>query len=182
MFYNLMALTVSGDLFPFSLRDGPCPLSEETFFLSNRPGTPILRYSVILRNMPNTNIYDGDIIEYRSKEYIVKYHRGFNCIANDGEVINLPETNYTIKGNIYKNNEMAKVPLPKYKIGKNYYCTIRKFYGANKAKGILVNDRNIGYAAFKDIFQYAGISNNKQKLYFTKNEVELVKGRILTIN
>lgn len=182
MFYDLMAMTVDGELFPFSLKDGPCPLSEDTFFLSNRPGTPILKYSIILRSVPDTDMFDGDIISYLDEIYTVKYHRGFNCISSTGKIIDIPLDNYNIINNVYKLNKELKTPLPKYKIGKNYYCTIRKFYGVDKGKGLLINDRNIGYVSFGEVYQYAGVKSKNKKLYFKKNKVELIHGRILTIN
>lgn len=186
-YYPLIAMNKAGtDMVQFSLEDGICPITADLFILTNRSGSPILRYDTILRGMDIPNIYEGDIITYKQRDYIVKYQRGFNAISIDGQVINLQWVkDIKVKTHMYFQDIFKRIELTKirYRCG-DFYFTIRKIYGATKTH-LIVNDRNKKFLPLTEIQQDAGISMCNKRLYYGNNadvNVCLHKGHMKIIN
>lgn len=184
MFYHLLALTKDRrDVVAFSLLDGPCMIGENQFVLVNRPGTPILRYDSIMRGMDIPGIFEGDIINYRGKDFIVKYQRGFNGYSLNGDVVDMNElSNGIVKSHVYFQDIFKQIAPTKirYRIGNKHY-TIDKVFSAPGRKGVVFNDKRLGIVELNRIEQDAGTIVNKKRIYFGKDAV-MRKGKIIIKN
>lgn len=180
----MLALTKDGtDVVQFKLKDGPCPISEDYFVLLNRPGTPILRYDSIMRGMDIPGVYEGDIISFKHKDYMIKYQKGYNAVSLSGEVLDISKLKYLkVKTHMYFQNSFKPIvpTLIRMRIRGKIY-PIKKIFGATK-KGIVVNERGLGVVEINEIQQDAGMRVDGKKVYFGKNDDKFVclkRGRVI---
>lgn len=81
--YKMKAQTHNGDWVEFTLHDLPTPISKDEFILLAKPNTPRVLLNTIRRGDPDTNLYEGDVIECDGSKWLICYERGFYAINND---------------------------------------------------------------------------------------------------
>lgn len=196
--FTLKALSKEGNsLISFTLKDGPCPLSQQYFGLMNRPGVPYLRYDSIVRCSDYEDICEGDILLSQDKEYIVEYQKGFYAYTLDrkekvpiDELVNPQIINHAFFSDKFKlpANRPKRI-MYKY---KDLIFKLQNVYGVSP-NGIILNHNKGVVLDPEFIQQCAHISYNGQPLYFgdkvEKRELVLrdgqpvfrVRGRYKTI-
>lgn len=94
--FCLRAPTVKGGWCEFEIKDCPVKLTDETFLLVNKPGSPVM-YADIYRGDWETGLYEGDLIFFDGCTWLVNYDRGFYAINEAREkkfLYQLPEWKY----------------------------------------------------------------------------------------
>lgn len=178
--YPLRALSKCGRyLISFDLIDGPCSLDSKTFFLSRKPGTPILRYDSLMRGSDIPNLFAGDYVQKNSRIYLLTYSRGL--VAKDietSDMLDLSDGEYTIISNIYNWKEDIKLkpsqPLYKYKDSVFYFKDV---YGVLDGKLALNRSKNRLINAY-EVRQYSGIKHpvTRKELFFGEHDLHLKNG------
>lgn len=105
--YPFKALSLNKkELVSFTLKDGLWKQDSNFFTLMNRPGSPILRYKTIMRGCDIPGLFEGDIIEYKGKKYVMRYEMGLAAVSLDGEVIPSNKLEYiNVVDNMYFQKE-----------------------------------------------------------------------------
>jgi len=167
--YPLRAMSVCERyLVPFTLKDGPIPLDDKTFALSNQIGSPILTYGSILRGSDLPDLFAGDIVKSNGNLYQVSYHRGLvgRNLEEPKDILYLSVGNYEIVSNIYNREEDSnkkQTSFP-YKYKDNIFY-IQDIYGVHGDK-LAVNINGGMLMDITDVQQYAGIRDADKKLVF----------------
>lgn len=178
--YPLRTVSKCGKyLVDFTLQDGPCPVSEEHFVLTERPGSPILRYSEISRGSDIPNLFEDDIVtDETGEEFIVFYNRGVMCKSlSTGKLQMLPR-NFKIVGNIYKRGieKESKIKQQKYKHGNNLF-SLQNIYGIMNGKLLVNVDGTVVDPA--EVQEYTGLrATDRERLYLGDRNVYLKDGRV----
>lgn len=161
-------------------------MSSDLFMLMNRPGTPFLYYSSIMRGMDIPNIFEGDIIEIKGEAYVVCYNSGFYAISLNTtqsiKSIKLRDcTGYKVVSNTYlkkdiKIEKVAKLGL-KFRGITFSYNDIYGRYG----DCLLINSNDGMLIPIREVQQEARVTYKGRKLYFgdfvDDGEVLLYKGQ-----
>lgn len=182
--YPLRALSKKGGLaVPFTLGDGPCRIDDNYFILTERPGSPLLRYDMILRGMDIPGIFEGDILLDNGKEFVIQYQRGFMAVSKDKEQKSLSSIpNIQVVSNIYKRNDFVipKLLAMMYKIRESDLFELDCILGVNEGN-LILNYKEGMLVPEHEIKQYAGITYLGNSMYFgdeiNGNKLMLRQGR-----
>lgn len=175
--YSFKALSLNKkELVSFTLEDGPILQDAKSFALINRPGSPILRYNTIMKGCDIPRVYEGDIIEYHGKEYIIHNEIGFCAISLDGERIYLDDLDeIKVVNNMYFQNKFkvfSKKCTFKYveKTEKRFLGGEREFGFRSIMGGIagkpLISIYGAKLSDASDIRMFTGIRYKGKRIYF----------------
>ncbi len=181
--FMLKAISTDNSWVTFYINDIPTPISEDRFVLLRRPNSPILMLDGIRRGDPKYGLFEGDIIEYQSTQYLICYERGFYAINRDYVVRLFDELNgFKLLGTV---NDMEidipisfkKTLLFKY---KHTVFKINDIIGESNG-GLLIN--SLAEPINPDLVrQDCCIVCNKQRMYLGDNihgnPIELIDGRL----
>ncbi len=81
--FIMKTLTLDNKWFEFTLADVPTLQNHDQFVLMNKPDTPILKVKHIMRGDIETGLYEGDVIQYKGRPWLVCYERGFRIINSE---------------------------------------------------------------------------------------------------
>ncbi len=147
--YPFKALSANRkEIVSFTLADGPWRQNVKFFTLMNRPGSPILRYNTIMRGCDIPGLFQGDIIEYKGKKYIIKYELGFAAVSLDGEVIPTNKLEYiNVIDNMYFQKEFPitycnKLTFKYVEKEDKRYKGNHRFFGIKSIPGAF-NDKSL---------------------------------------
>lgn len=181
--YPLRARSKCGKyLIEFNLSDGPCPLDEENFCLTQREGYPIITYDSITRGGDIPSLFAGDLIEKQGERYLVSYHRGLVARhLETKELLDLSDGNFTKVSTIYTQGiEMTNRHTKHlYKYGKATFY-IEHLYGV--MNGMLVlNRRKSVFIPMEEVRQYAGIKHpdTQKDLFFGDCGLTMLNGNLI---
>ncbi len=181
--FMLKAISTDNSWVTFYINDIPTPISEDRFVLLRRPNSPILMLDGIRRGDPKYGLFEGDIVEYQSTQYLICYERGFYAINRDYVVRLFDELNgFKLLGTV---NDMEidipisfkKTLLFKY---KHTVFKINDIIGESNG-GLLIN--SLAEPINPDLVrQDCCIVCNKQRMYLGDNihgnPIELIDGRL----
>lgn len=193
--YPFKALSVNyKELVSFTLEDGPWRQNMNFFGLMNRPGSPILRYNTIMRGCDIPGLFEGDIIEYKGKKYIMRYELGLAAVSLDGEVIPSSKLEYiNVVDNMYFQKEFPITYCNKLvfkyiekedeKYKENYkYFGIKSITGSFKDKA-LISIYGSKLVNVNDVLPFTGIRYKGERIHLGEciegNPVYMEKGRLL---
>lgn len=102
--FDFKAKRLMGGWYDFKISDVPTFIREDQIVLYNKPGSPILIPSSILRGFDG-EYFEGNVYMYRGNKYILGYYNGFALYSRNSKPIstlevNLEELEYL--GNIYE--------------------------------------------------------------------------------
>lgn len=117
--FKLRAKAVTGEFVNFTLYDLPIKVSDSTFVLLSSPGTPILKYDLILRGDNDSNLYEGDIISYDDTLWVICYERGFYAISVDYTTMSLPDKDIKVVGNYFDTDFPVRINTKKKHLFKH---------------------------------------------------------------
>lgn len=200
MNYPFKALSrTRNEMVIFTLEDGPCPIDSNFFFLAGRPGTPLLRYDSIMIGC-DLNVFAGDLVEYKGKEYCASYNRGFALRSKDGDEIirfqNVEMSHLKVIGHElldskgfyfesikpsfkYVDEEYAKAKRLKSSVVQ---WGFKSFFG-NIGNKLIVNVYGVKLLLpYSDIQQSAGVTYKNKLVYFNDtikdSSVYMKNGRV----
>lgn len=182
--YPLRARSDRGTWVSFSIEDAPCPIDEDSFFLMNRPGTPILLYSTIMHGLDIPNLYEGDIVLINRNRYIVSHANGYKAVSlrKKSNIIFDENLRYKVISNIYREPDIHIETTIKnnYKFHSLIFG-IDKIYGSYK-ECLIVNMGGGLLLPIDEIQQDARFSYEGKKIFFgdelNGGEVCLKNGRL----
>lgn len=166
--YPLRALSKDGkEVVSFTLADGPCKLDTDTFILTERPNTPILRTETILRGSDIEGLFEGDILEHKGYLYIIQYHRGLAGLSKEKGLLQLSEFE-SLKpvSSVYERPEyvIPKKATYTYKYG-NLLFPLDDVIGVDNNR-LVLQAKSGELADLSKVQQYAGIRYNGSYKYF----------------
>ena len=85
----LRAISVSGRIVNFGIKDCPIVLNDKAVILLNRPNSPILQLHSIARVSQESGMAEYDFVvdgQYNLIGYVI-YNKGFKVYTNSGEII-----------------------------------------------------------------------------------------------
>lgn len=182
--YPLRASSVCGKyMVPFSLKDGPIPLDDNTFALSEIPNSPILTYESILRGCDIEDLFAGDIVTSNGKDYLISYHRGLvgRSLDDTREVLYFDDIGkITMVSNIYNREAYmsSRQSTFPYKY-KNDVFYLQDIYGIQNGM-LRVNIKGGLLVPIEEAQQYAGVRGPESELvFFGDYGTKLVRGQII---
>ena len=180
--FIMRAPTVDGSWFSFYIEDCPSKLSEETFVLLNKPGTPIM-YCDVFRGDAETGLFEGDIILCEGRDWLICYDRGFYAINRDYQIKYL----FQLKDWRHLGVADHDMHFPiKYARRKHHlFCHLGgvfSLWGIQDCtdEGVLLTDRTVVKSS--DIHQEVCATWNKRRMYlgyiYDNKVLELNGGRL----
>lgn len=152
----------------FTINDGPRMITEEYFILTNRHGTPILKYNSILRGMDRDGLFEGDILRLPDgRKYVIICKEGFFAINSEKEKLGINELgSYKLINNIYRSTEFEVFPLQQqlYKF-EDLMFTFQSIVGVS-GNCLMLNIRKGMGVKLSEIQQFAGVYQKNTKLFF----------------
>lgn len=192
--YPFKALSVNKkELVSFTLSDGPWRQDMTCFTLSNRPGTPILRYNTIMRGSDIPGLFEGDIIEYNGKKYIIKYEMGFAAVSLDKEVIPVSELSYiNVVDNMYFQKEFPisycnKITFKYIEREDEKFLNKERVFGIKSVLGAICDKSFVAIYGSKmvnenDLLQMSGVRYKGKHIYIGEeiegNKLYMNRGRL----
>ena len=193
--YPFKALSASyKELVSFTLADGPLRQDIKFFTLMNRPGSPVLRYNTIMRGCDIPGLFEGDIIEYKGKKYIIRYEMGLAAVSLDKEVIPVNKLEYiNVVDNMYFQKEFPitycnRLTFKYIEKGDNKYKGNYKYFGIKSITGAFKDKSLIAIYGSKlvdedSILQFTGVRYKGERIHFGEciegNPLYMEKGRLL---
>lgn len=115
----LRAITMTGELFQFEVKDCPVMVNDTTIALINLPNSPLLKAGTIARGDEETGIFEGDMVVDENNQLIgyIVYDAGFKVCKDTGEILPLDVIG---KHNVITNSHTTVFN----KLG-NYYLPVR---------------------------------------------------------
>lgn len=181
--FIMKALTPDGDWVEFTLNDMPLLFSDNLFVLTKRNNSPHLLYNTIRRGDPETNLYEGDVIEMDGTEWLVCYERGFYIINKDYNIRHFTNLNeFYVQGTCTEHSIDIPATFKNkhlFRYGESLF-TLKDIVGSYNDKLILRFAKEP--VSVEDVDQECCCTYKKTKLFFNDviedSRVVLYKGRV----
>ena len=164
---TLRALSTKDEPVIFDISDVPMMMDEEHFVLVRREGSPILRVDTVVLGTDIEGVFEGSrIVDNQGKEYTVSYKRGFAAMDASRKIFKLN----SIAPFIYKEVNISATLSCRARI--IFKCDDRFFQlrdVVGEKDGFMIIKNNYSLIDPNNIQQFAGMSNNNQRLFLGDN-------------